>query len=477
MVLRLFPAMLVLLIGMTTADAAGGDWPAWRGPLGTGVAPASDPPSEWSESKNVRWKVEVPGRGHASPIVWKDRVYLLTAIKTDRTAAHGVDPDAPWGFEGAVRPVALAQDAPQPPRDGERPRRPGGQDRPGGRGGRGAERPTNVHKFTVLALDRKTGKMVWEKVVKELVPHAGTHPDGTLASASPITDGTHLFASFGSAGLYCLDLDGNVKWEKDLGKMQTRNSFGEGSSPALHDGTLVVNWDHEGDDFIVAFEAATGKELWRKDRSESTNWTTPLIVEVAGKAQVIVPAAKRIYAYDLKTGETIWECSGLTENVVPTAVAGDGVAYLMSGFRGAALKAIKLSEAKGDISDNKSALIWSSTSEKTPYVPSPLLYGDFLYFFDNIRAVITCLNAKTGERHYGPERIEGIQGIYASPVAAAGRIYVAGRDGNTAVIKNGPTFEMIAQNVLDEGFDATPAIAGNELFLRGREHLYCIAAP
>jgi outer membrane protein assembly factor BamB len=476
---------VALVSSIALAQSADKNWPAWRGPLATGVAPQADPPTEWSDSKNMRWKVAIPGRGHATPIVWGDRIYVLSAVKTDRTAAMGDGPDldVAAGIETGALPAAalFAQDPqPQNPPDGERPRRPrgegGGQDRPGGgRGGRGAEKPTHIHKFVVLCLDRKTGKTLWEKTVKEVVPHAGTHPDGTQASGSPITDGTLLYAFFGSAGLYCLDLDGNVKWEKELGKMRTRNNFGEGASPALHGDTLVVNWDHEEDDFIAAFDKKTGKELWRKTRDESTTWCTPLIVEVGGKPQVIISATKQCRAYDLKTGDTVWECKGLTDNVIPTPVHADGIVYLISGFRGAALKAVKLSEAKGDITDNKSAIIWSTSAEKTPYVPSPLLYGDYLYFFDNNKAVITCLNAKTGEKSYGQERIEGMQGIYASPVAASGRIYVAGRDGKVAVIKAGPKFEIIAQNTLDDGFDATPAIAGNELFLRGKEHLYCIA--
>lgn len=467
-ILAVSVAAFVALCSAHAQEKADGNWPAWRGPHGTGAA-KGNPPSEWSETNNVKWKVAIPGVGHASPIVWGDRVYVLTAVKTDRSAAS-MDPTDAFAADGvSMGPTILAQERPDgPPPGGERRRQGGGPGR--------AEKPTNVFEFVVLALNRSNGETVWKKVVKEAVPHAGTHPDGTFASASPVTDGKYIYAFFGSYGLYCLDPSGKVVWDAHFGEMRTRNSFGEGASPALHGDTLVVNWDHEGDDFIVALDASTGKERWRKPRNEATSWTTPLIVDVGGKAQVIVPGEKRCIAYALSNGETVWECSGLTSNVIPSAVHADGVAYLMSGFRGTAAKAIRLADAKGNLDNDKSAIAWSTDALKTPYVPSPVLADGRLYFFDNNRAVITCADTKTGEKLYGPERIEGLQQIYASPVAAAGRIYVAARDGETAVIKAGATYERLGVNKLDDGFDASPAIAGDELFLRGRKSLYCIAA-
>ncbi|MFN0138268.1 MAG: PQQ-binding-like beta-propeller repeat protein, partial [Phycisphaerae bacterium] len=324
-------------------------------------------------------------------------------------------------------------------------------------------------------LDRATGKTIWQKTVHSQIPHSGTHPDGTQASASPIVDGQHIYASFGSFGIYCLDMQGNVKWNVDLGDQTTRNSFGEGSSPALHGETLIVNWDHEEKDFIVALDKKTGKELWRKDRDEPTNWTTPLIVEVADKPQVIVPGTSKCISYDLKTGETVWTCGGLTQNVIPSPVYHDGVVYLMSGFRGSALKAIKLADAKGDLSEKKDAFVFETSEQKTPYVPSSLLYQGCLYFFDNNKAVLTNLDAKTGQENFGRERIEGMQQVYASPIGANGFVYLCGRDGETVVIKAGPKLEIVATNKLDDGFDASPVAVGDQLLLRGREHLYCVA--
>lgn len=494
--LRRATLSVVLIIPVVAARSAAQapdasrQWPQFRGPLGTGVAPHGDPPTEWSDGKNIKWKTAVPGRGNSSPIVWNDRIYLLTAVKVEKEGA-AVTPE----LDGVVAStMARGPQAPQTPPasqpDAERPRRPRGdrgegppgEGAPGERPRRGgggmprAEKPTTPYRYVVMALERATGNVAWEKTVREKTPHAGTHPDSTFASASCVTDGELLFAFFGSEGLYCLDLDGNVKWDADFGDMKTRNSFGEGASPAVFGDTVVVNWDHEEEDFIVALDRKSGRELWREKREEPTSWSTPLIVPVGGAPQVITPGARRCRSYDLATGKLVWECAGLTENVIPTPVHADGIVYLISGFRGAALKAIRLDAAHGNLDEDKSAILW--TFEKhTPYVPSPLLYEDKLYFLDNNRALLTCLNARTGEKLWGPERLEGVQNVYASIVGAAGRVYIAARDGKVAVLKHGPEFEVLAINALDDSFDATPAIVNRELYLRGAGHLYCIAAP
>jgi outer membrane protein assembly factor BamB len=255
--------------------------------------------------------------------------------------------------------------------------------------------------------------------------------------------------------------------------MRTTNEFGEGSSPALHGDALVVQWDHEGDDFIVALDKRSGKELWRQARDEPTSWATPVIVEVGGHAQVIASATNAIRAYDLRDGKELWSCTGMTRNVVPTPIVADGVAYIMSGFRGAASRAIRLADAQGALNDSK-AVLWSYDHD-TPYVPSPVLYGDRLYFLQNNKGTLTCLNAKTGEKVYGPQRLEDVRMVYASLVGAGGNIYVVSREGTTVVFADGPEFEVKAINQLDDEFNASPAIVGNELYLRGAKHLYCIA--
>ncbi len=440
-------AGVLLFSVQATAQApdAGRNWPQWRGPLGTGSAPAGNPPTEWSEEKNVRWKAEIAGRAHSAPIIWGDRVYLQTAIETPKEGKPA-EPAPPGGSRG------------------------GPQGRPGG------AKPTHLFQFSVLALDRATGKTVWQRVVREEVPHESGHQDASQASASPVTDGKLVFAHFGSRGLYCLDAtSGEVKWEKDFGDMRTRSGFGEGSSPALHGDVLVINWDHEGDDFIVALEKSTGKELWRAARDEQTSWATPVIIDHKGSPQVVTAASNRVRSYELKTGKVLWECSGLTANVIPTPVYGHGMVYVTSGFRGSALMAIKLDEAKGDISGGTAVAF--TYNQDTPYVPSPVLTGERLYFLQVSTGILTCLNAMTGEKHYGPQRLDTIKGVYASPVSAPGRVYIAGRNGHVVVFKDAATFELIADNTLDDVFNASPAIAGDELYLRGENRLYCIAKP
>jgi outer membrane protein assembly factor BamB len=333
------------------------------------------------------------------------------------------------------------------------------------------ESPTEEQKFTVLALDRSTGKTLWEHSPRTPLPHEGHHRDHGFASASPVTDGEHLIVSFGSFGLYGYDLKGKLLWEKDLGDMRTRNSFGEGSSPALSGNTVVVLWDHEGEDFIVALDKRDGKELWHQQRDEPTGWCTPLIVEHDGKKQVVVNGTNKARSYDLATGKLLWEAGGQTANAIPSAVTGHDRVYVMSGFRGAALQAITLGKS-GDLTGTD-AIAWSH-SKGTPYVPSPLLAGDLLYFYSGNNAMLSIFDAKAGKALLEAERVESLNGVYASPVAAANRIYLVGRDGGTVVAKQGPTLEVLAKNRLDDGFDASPAAVGGDLFLRGRENLYCL---
>lgn len=465
---RAFATVIALLVLAPSASAdPEKNWGQWRGPLGNGIAPKAKPPLKWADDKNIRWKVELPGQGQSTPIVWGDVVFIQAAVPAGDANAEGDKPRIQMREGPAIAPAAF-----QP--EGRRPRGPRGEGRRGGgRGfGRGAK-PTQTYGFVAMAFDRKNGKKLWEKTVRSEVPHEGSHSDGSLASSSPVTDGRHLYAYFGSRGLYCMDMDGKVLWEKDFGDMQTRNSFGEGSSPALFGDTLIVNWDHEGDSFIVALDAKTGDEKWRKSRDESTTWVTPLVVTDDGAPQVIVPASNRVRSYDLASGEVRWECGGLGANCVPTALTGFGLAIVMSGHRNEALLAIRYKGASGDLTDTD-AVVWRLSSG-TPYVPSPILYGDNLYLVQKNTNILSCYDAKTGEPRFERERLDRIDGIYSSLVAANGHIYVVGRNGTTCVLKDGGKFDIVATNALDDDFSASPAIVGSELFLRGKKHLYCIA--
>ena len=413
-------------------------WPQWRGPWGTGVSPHGDPPVEWSESTNVRWKVEIPGRGSSTPVIWDDRLFVLTAVPT------GEEVSSREGFFSRVRRRFM--------------------------GGIGA---TAVQRFLILALDRRDGHVIWERVVREALPHEGTHQTGTYASPSAVTDGEVVCAFFGSRGLYCYDLDGRPLWETDLGDMRIRLGFGEGASPALYRDLLIVLWDHEGESFIVAFDKRTGHERWRTPRDEMTSWTSPLVVEHGAGAQVVTSATDAVRSYDVETGRLLWQDEGVTLNAIPSPVAADGVVFVTSGYRGNRLAAIDLSAASGDVRGS-AAVLWS-VDRDTPYVPSPLLHDGLLYVLKGNSGVLTSFDARTGDRRYGPERLSDIRNVYASPVASAGRLYVISRDGVTNVLRAGPTFEVLAVNTLDDGFDASPAIVDGELYLRGQRYLYCIA--
>ncbi|HEX2974011.1 MAG TPA: PQQ-binding-like beta-propeller repeat protein, partial [Tepidisphaeraceae bacterium] len=437
---------LVGWLGLVPARAAGPaveqNWPQWRGPLASGASATANPPVTWSETSNIRWKVKLPGSGTATPVIWGNQVFIQTAIPTGKKS--DVANDAPGQIAAA-------------PQGGGMPR---------------AKQPAEPYQFVLLCLDRQTGKTLWQKVACERLPHEGHHPDHGFASYSPVTDGKHVFAYFGSRGLYCYDMQGNLKWQKDFGRMQTKMTFGEGSSPALADNAIIINWDHEGDDFIVALDTETGKELWRQKRDEQTSWATPLVVQHEGQTQIVTAATRRIIAYDLKSGKTIWECAGLTANVIPSPVAGDGMVFATSGFRGSALLAIRLGRT-GDLTGTD-AIAWSQ-KKGTPYVPSPLLYDGRLYFFSSNNGVLSCLDAKSGRPLIDGKRIDELDGVYASPVGASGRVYLVGRNGLTVVLKSSDTWEVLATNRLDEGFDASPAIVGTDLFLRGRGYLYCIS--
>ena len=423
------------------------NWTRWRGPRMDGIAHDSNPPIEWSETNNVKWKVAVPGHGSSTPIIWGDLLYVLTAIPTD-----GSTP-------------------PPPPH-----RNPDATQGRGRRRGRGAgpAAPADVEQeFKLLAMKRSDGSVVWERTATKAVPHEGKQQNNSYASSSASTDGEVIIAYFGSWGLYCYDMEGNLEWSKDLGDMYTRRGFGEGATPALHGDTIVVQWDDERQSFIAAFDKNTGEERWRTDRDEVSSWGTPLVVEHDGRFQVIATGTKNVTSYDLETGDVVWYGPGLTSNAIPSSVERDGIVYATSGFRGNRALAVRLADAKGDITGT-SAILWQ-LDRNTPYVPSPLLYEDILYLVKSNNAILTAVDPATGQAHYGPVRLDGIFEIYASPVGVAGNVIILGRDGNALVLENGPKLKVLAENSLDDGFDASPAFYGDEMYLRGYRYLYRIS--
>ena len=415
-------------------------WPTWRGPNADGVAPKGNPPITWSETENIKWKVKLPDSGESTPIIWGNRIFLQTAVPIDEEPTEGFSEAHP------------EKDRHQQPR---------------------AAKNTVPWRFGLLCLDRETGETIWDKAAIVQVPHARHHATGSHSAFSPVTDGERVWASFGSQGLYCFDVEGNRLWEAELPLMQKYNEFGEGASPAIAGDKVIVVQDHMGESAIFAFDKRTGELAWKQDRGTGHSaWPTPLPISVDGKIQVVVPGNKEMKAYDAASGDVIWSCKVSQTGTVPSPVTGNGNVYYMCGHPGTSVMAIQLGRT-GELTGTD-AIRWEVT-RGAPYVTSPLLYEDRFYFLKKYRGAISSYDAITGNALFAEEKMDGMKQSYASPVAADGRIYVADRKGTVTVLKHGDTFEVLATNTLDEGFDASPAIVGGELYLRGENHLYCIA--
>lgn len=404
----------VILVSFSFVEVARSEnWSHWRGPTGNSVANAN-PPTRWSETENIKWKVKVPGKGSSSPVIWDQNVYVTSAVLLGN----------------------------------------------------------NQFRFCVYCYDRKTGKLNWEQTATEAIPHQGTHQTNGYASASPCTDGQHVYAHFGSRGLYCYTMDGKLVWKRDFGKMNTRNNFGEGSSPTLVGDLIIVPWDHEENSKLFALNKITGKTVWEVKRDEPTCWATPLAVSHNGKTQIVMNGQRFARSYDLETGKELWRCSGQTERPCASAIAGDGLIFVGSGFRGAFMAAFQ-PDGEGDIKGTNK-VVWTYDRD-TPDVASPLLSQGRIYFYKDKSGLLTCLDAKTGNPYFKAARIPGLNSTYASPVAAAGRIYLTDRSGSIVVIEDSKELKVLATNSLGEGVDATPAPVDQELFIRGAENLFCIA--
>lgn len=412
--------LLTVFLSTTSVPAFAENWGHWRGPDGNSVAAEATPPTEWSSTENVKWKVPIPGRGSGSPVVWEQQVFVVTAV-------------------------------------------------PATESGQQAKGPLQ---FKLMCFHRANGELLWDRTAITATPHEGTHSTNGFASASPCTDGKHVYAHFGSRGLYCYTMQGELKWQRDFGRMTARNGFGEGSSPTLEGDRIIVPWDHEGQSYLYCLDKSTGKTLWQTERDEPTCWATPLVVEHQGKKQIVMNGQTCARAYDLESGEELWRCGGQTQRPAASAVAANGLVYVGSGFRGSFLGAFRL-DGKGDIEGTKS-VSWT-VNRDTPDIASPLLSSGRLYFYKGKTGLLTCVDAATGKPHYTVTRIPGLNSIYASPVAAGGRVYLTDRSGTTVVIKDADKLEILATNNVGETVDATPAPVDSELFIRGERHLFCIA--
>jgi outer membrane protein assembly factor BamB len=428
----LFVAVVVETVHAQT-DA---HWPQWRGPFFNGMA-RGDAPTVWSNTKNIKWKAQIPGRGFSTPVIWGDKIFLTTAIPTGKAAEQ-----------------------PEPaPAEGRR-----------GGGGSG---PLVEHRFEVLCLDRKTGKLLWQRTAKVATPHEGYHRAyGSFASNSPVTDGKYVYAFFGSRGLFAYDFNGKLMWEKDFGvQLKMRLAFGEGVAPLLLRDQLFLVFDHEAESFMVALDKRNGKELWHSKRDERSSWSTPLAIEHNGRTEIIVSATNKVRSYDARTGKILWESAGLGANVIPVPVHHNGVVYVMSGYRDPKLMAIKLGK-DGDLTGSD-AIAWSHT-RGLAYTTSPVLYDNTLYVVTD-NGMVSAFNAVTGEPFYAQTRLPKTYNFKASPVGANGKLYLATEDGDVVVLKLGEKFEVLATNTLtDQVFIASPVIADGEIYLRGQNTLFCI---
>ena len=434
---RLWTVVLALC-AVTAAGAQKGtteNWPHWRGPSHTGVA-TGKVPLTWSDTSNVKWKVEIPGRGYSTPVGWGNRLFLTTAIPTGKKSEQAA-------------PAA------------------GGR-RAGGGSGAGEE-----HRFEVLAVDRMTGKVLWQRTATTAVPHEGYHHlYGSFASNAPATDGQRVYAFFGSRGLFVYDMNGKPLWQKDLGlKMRMRLAFGEGSGVVVDDGRVYLQYDHEEEGFVVALNAADGRELWRAPRMEQSSWSTPLVVTHAGAKQLVVTAQTKVRGYDVATGKVVWEVAGLGGNPIPQPVQFDDTVIVMSGYRNPRLMAVRLGRT-GDLTGTD-AVVWETT-RGTSYTASPALHEGRLYIISD-NGMLNVFDAKTGTPHYVQARLPKPYNFKASPLAVGDRVYLATEEGDVVVVKAGNTFEVLATNTLsDQSFVASPIVLGGDLYLRSRTHLFRI---
>ena len=461
-VLKKSPFLFLLLLATTTSLAAQEAneklvWPGFRGPNGNGTSPTAKPPTTWSETENVAWKQKIPGRGSSSPVVVGNRVFI--------TAAAPADPNAEV-------PKVLNREELTKKFDADGNGQLSRTEVAKARAFRMEQRKAAMQKqkFVVLCYDRTSGDPVWEETANEAMPSEGHHSDHGYASASPVTDGEFLYVNFGSYGLFCYDLQGNLKWKRDdLGTMTTRGGFGQGSSITIHENMLILPWDHEGQSRIEAINRDNGDTIWKQMRDEPSSWSTPLVVEIDGRKQIILSGQNYSRGYDFKSGDEIWKASGLSQRPVACPVVFENTGFFSSFRGGAVLQAIPLTQ-KGDVSQN--GIAWS-INQQTSDVPSLLLSENRLFFVGGNKGIVSCVNAETGEPFFSPQRLS-LNGVYSSPVAANGNVYVTGREGKTVVIGDAVTFGVVSTNDIGEPVDATLALANEEIFIRGKDHLFCV---
>jgi len=444
--------LLLTAVAARPAPAAPGgadaNWPGWRGPTGMGVSTETGLPLTWGADENLLWKAPIEGKGHSSPVVWGDLVFLTTAIEGKvggeaNRVVHmrdGFFDDNPENRERYIHPASMGADV--------------------------------IHTLKVVALHAADGSVAWERVAYEGLPYDDRHRSGSYASLTPVTDGERLYAYFGAEGLYAYDVAGNPLWQADLGE-NPNWGLGDGSSPVLFGDLLIIVADRDNGDgsFVVAFDKYSGEEVWRTPRGVRTQWSTPLLTDGPAGAELVVSGFHYIASYDPADGAERWRAPGLRGNVIATPVATDDTVFVSMGYPRKMTRAVRLG-GSGDLAGSDD-LPW--TYEKgTSYVASNILYEGVLYLLaDN--GMLTALDAASGEIVYEGGRPPVPGRFYASPVAYDGKILLASSEGDMFVVKAGPVHEVLAVNSIDEAIWASPAIAAGKLYVRGAEHIFCFS--
>ncbi len=433
-----FIALTGLLL-LNSAASARANWPQWRGPAGQGISTEKNLPTTWSATKNIKWKTPIEGRGHSSPIVWGKKIFLTTAL--DGEVVPGRTPGVTHKLADGtdfVHPDAVGADL--------------------------------KHTFKVICLDRETGKILWERVAYEGPVHDSRHKRASFASSTPATDGKYVFAFFGSEGLYAYDVNGKLLWKQDLGKLGTA-SVGYGVSPILYGNLVIMQCDESGmNSFIAAYDKKSGKQIWRVPRKVDVTWSTPVLVRAGKRTELVASAAEAIISYDPKTGKELWRHKGLESNAVNTPVVSRDMVVVTSGYPLKIALALR-GGGSGDVTGSKQ-LVWSY-NKGTAYVPSPILYGDYLYLMAG-NGSLTCLEAQTGKVAYEGARVPKAIPFTASPVAYEDKVLITSDEGETFVVKAGPKHEIIGTNSVGEAVFASPAIADGKIFIRGVNNLFAI---
>lgn len=426
-------------LSFLAATVSAGNWPQWRGPDGSGISNEKNLPSEWSPTKNIKWKTPIDGRAHSSPIVWGNKVFLTTAVEGEPVPGAKAVKHVLEGDKEFLHPDSI-----------------------------GADRK---HTFKVICLDRETGKIVWQANAWEGTPYDNRHRKSSYAASTPATDGKMVYAFFGTEGLYAYDFKGKLAWKAQLGNLATVG-MGTGTSPILFNNLVIVQCDEDNGQasFIVALDKTTGKEVWKTPRKVQVSWSTPLLVRAGNRAELIASGTEAVIAYDPATGKELWRHKGLESNAIPSPVANNEMVYLVAGYPAKLAMAIRLGQT-GDLTGSPN-VPWKYT-KGTAYVPSPILYGDYLYLHTD-RGILTCIDAKTGEVKYEGGRIPIPATFTASPVAFEGKILMTSEDGDTFIVKSGPKHEVLSTNSIGEPVYASPAIADGRIFIRGEKNLYCI---